>query len=213
MTESEGRRGFVFIGPATSGKTSVGENIYARLGANTAFVRGLEILPDQVSIYAAERRLIPDPHFIPALERRLGIIYQNQVVFENIPRTPQQARSLIDWAENASVSLDVIDLQLTLQQVLNRSSRRLVCAACNSSYHPELKPPRMGVVCDKDGVQLSFKPGDDPTYLSRQYGEYLSERDGILETLRRLCTAKIHEVDANQTVAEVTGNLISILRI
>lgn len=161
---------------------------------------------------AAERKRISDDEFVPALNRTLQQIPDAiDVVFENIPRSASQAEELISWSQMRSVHLNVVVLELSEDDVVNRSQDRTVCPNCSLSYHPILNPPHNEGFCDHDGIPLVKKPGDDEGKLRRQYREYMQELGSVLGVFTGNSSAQVLKIDARGTVEQTAGKLFEIL--
>lgn len=208
--------GYVLIGPATSGKTSAGkylEKILSSEGIEITMIKGKDVLSERAMELCRTRNKIPDEEFVPELTKKLRELGDNNVIFENVPRSGQQASALTSWVNENDVRLEVVVLDLAEDEVVKRASMRQVCPKCDSSYHPKLKPSIETGICDNDGCSLESKPGDSEEHLRRQYGEYKTELDSILNVFENNPNIHISRINANGTVFEVSETLLNTLNI
>lgn len=209
--ESKGFSGeaFVLMGPPTSGKTSIGDDLYSSLGKDVVKVRGKDIVPERALQLSHYRQIVPDEEFIPAFLERMRNIASEKIVFENIPRTSLQAKVMVDWAVKENKHLNIVVLRLSEDQVIDRALNRLVCPHCDSTYHHSLKPSLIPGVCDRDGQSLQVKPGDKEEDLRRQYKEYLDNLSQIIPTLNSP-KSSIYLLNSDGPVAEVSQEVTQL---
>jgi adenylate kinase family enzyme len=200
---SEFSEAYVFIGPATSGKTSIGDIIEAGLGEEVLKIRGKDMIPYRSMELSRHRRKVPDDEFIPVFREVLDSITQDKVIFENIPRTAVQATEIVQWAEKKGFHLNVVIMNLSEEDVVERAADRLVCPNCDSTYNPSVKPSRVEGICDLDNNSLVRKPGDDEGDLRRQYLEYLENLEEIAPVFLNADSASFYDFDARSTIADL----------
>lgn len=204
-TQYPHRIAYILIGPPTSGKTSQAIEIEEKL--NLIRIRGADIVPDESQNREESRELVEDENFIPKFREKLAFLSKSRsgVVFDNIPRTEKQAKEIVNWANINNITLQVIVLDLTESEVVERAKQRIVCPACGESYHPILRPPNSKLVCDKDGSQLEPRPGDSDQILRKGYRKYKSEESKLLGILGK--AANVFDVSARGTVIETADRI------
>lgn len=193
---------YIIIGPPTSGKTSLSIDIGERLNAQSITGRRVSESIDLglTGNLESERKLMPDDKFIPVLKDILGKLNGGAVVLDNIPRTDNQSKALIEWAEKTGYDIKVVVLNLTEQQVIERAEKRQICPECGASYHPDLKPSTKNGVCDIDGTNLKTRSGDKPETLKAGFRNYLNLKKDVINSLSK--AAKIFVFDINGTTAD-----------
>lgn len=197
-------KAFIFIGPPTSGKTTLTQNLTSFTGAG--LLRGKDILPVMSGLFAKTRDLIPDREFIPALVDRLNTQTSKKLILDNIPRTPYQAQKVIEWATEKGTSLYVVRLRLTEDQVVDRGAYRLTCPCCSASYHPVLKPSAIANKCDSDGTELQKREGDKPELLRKSFRKHMAEADHIVAVLGN--NAAIFNIPAASSVKDTEEQML-----
>lgn len=197
---------FVFIGPPTSGKTNQAIWLSQKLPEST-ILRGRDVLPSQAEQLALKRQMIPDADFLPALSNALYFQSSKNLMLDNIPRTILQARVVVNWATDVGTNLVVVELVLSLDDVLYRSANRTACPHCGESYHPELKPSTLQGFCDRDGYELIKRVGDDPELIKMAYQRHVRFADQITQILEPV--SEVHRISASGKVADVFLELFS----
>lgn len=203
----EGAIGLIIIGPPTSGKTAQAEEFANTLPGQ--LVRGSGVVPELVREHRDNRKLIPDEKYLPALSRLLDDIGKTNVVFENIPRTREQARLLVEWARSAGTSLHVVVLDIPEEEVVERATQRLECE-CGATYNPIVKPSKVPGICDRDGKKLYIREGDKEEVVRRGYRNYRRLESELLPELGGGAT--IHKVSAEGPVEDVSVRIKEELR-
>lgn len=208
------KEAYVLLGPPGSGKSSITNDLVLLTGAKR--IRGKDLIPESTAIYGPNRKLIPDEEFVPAMRSVLNNQSLNEIksiVFDNIPRTANQAREIVKWAQNENRVLNVISLLLSVEEVLDRVLNRFVCPVCQDSYHPTAKPSLEVGICDKDKSVLVKRSGDKPELVPEAYRTYLNTVNSVIPILGNY--GNILEVSASKTVLDslslIRSNLLPAL--
>ncbi len=189
------------MGPPGAGKTTHTRSLAEFPG--TILLRGRDIKPDSVEVYEPARLLIPDEEFVPALKSRLGdlSIYGKCVILDNIPRTPEQADTLLDWLNTHGSRLAVIELDINEYEVWDRLVNRRYCESCGQAYHPKVNPTRSPGICDKDAAQLVKRVGDREELVGGSYKRYLGVLREVVPVLEN-GGAMVRRIDASGTLED-----------
>jgi adenylate kinase len=176
--------------------------------ARAQIVRGKEILPELSDVLEATRHLVPDTQFVPALQNRLTETTSPRIVFDNIPRTIPQTEIVMAWAKSNGVNVHVARLELSEDEVVDRATGRLVCPKCGESFHSLLKPSQKPGICDRDGISLERRRGDDPTTIRKGFKDHEDSDEALVESLARQ-GALIHRISASGTTPETARRLFT----
>ncbi len=182
----------IFIGPPTSGKstfTTYFEETLHLPVINASMVVDPEYIPGDGS-------LIDDAFFISSLQKRLSSEPPTGHIFDGIPRTANQVQILAEWSIGHGFPLHIIDLDLSREEVLNRTLNRELCSKCRESYHHKVKPPKNPGRCDVDGNSLIRRSDDNINVVNRRLDLFHQERNDILTAFGNL-GLKVHSIDAN----------------
>lgn len=209
-TRELARETYIFLGPPTSGKSTLAK-IFAGI-LNVSIVRGKHISPGLVSFYEKDRLLIPDEQYVPALEEYLegqDIRVSRSVVLDNIPRTAKQALVICKWGTDNGFKVRSVLLHLEEDEVVSRFEERRVCENCDTSYHPKLYPATSDGRCLADGAELIKRLGDRIEEIRRGYQSY----EKLVETVMPILSRKgeVVEIDASGTILETSQILAARL--
>ena len=159
------------LGPPGAGKGTQASRLGARFGLFHLSTGNLlrENLADRNALgllarkYMDRGELVPDEVVEAMIEERLLAIPAEQgVLFDGFPRTPEQATFLDELLQRSQRRLDAaIYLELGEADVLQRLGGRLVCTACQATYHKDVLPPKKAGVCDVCGLRIERRPDDN----------------------------------------------------
>lgn len=201
---------YVFLGPPTSGKSTLAKIFGGVLDAS--IVRGKHISPGPASLYEKNRLLIPDEQYIPALAEYLkdqDIRQSRSIIFDNIPRTAEQALVVCRWGRDEGFKVRSVILHLEEDEVVARFEERRVCENCDTSYHPKLYPATSDGKCLADGAKLIKKPGDRIEEIRRGYQNYEKLLETVMPVLHN--EGEVVEIDASGTILETSQILAARL--
>ena len=205
--DMESRRfALVFIGPPTSGKSTLANYIAETL--HLPIIQGSRII--NPNLIPTDGRLIDDDVFNESLERRLALEPSTGHIFDGIPRTKSQAKVIAEWSKKSGFPLHVIDLNMEDTEVTERTLNREVCSSCHESYHHKVKPALNSGVCDIDGSNLVRRMDDNDSAIKNRLDQFRNERDILLETLKEN-GATIHTFDANGKLGETSRTVFKEL--
>jgi len=75
---------YIFMGPPTSGKSSVASLLSKEF--RTRLIRGRDVVPNLTETYGSFRSLIPDRIFLPKLKGKMdGLGDRENITLDNIP--------------------------------------------------------------------------------------------------------------------------------
>ncbi|MBC8001106.1 MAG: adenylate kinase [Opitutaceae bacterium] len=159
------------LGPPGAGKGTQASRLRARFGLLHLSTGNLlrENLADRNALgllarkYMDRGELVPDEVVEAMIEERLLAIPPEQgVLFDGFPRTPEQAAFLDELMQRSGRRLNAaIYLELGEADVLQRLGGRLVCTACQATYHKQALPPTKAGVCDVCGLRIERRPDDN----------------------------------------------------
>lgn len=201
---------YIFLGPPTSGKSTLGKIFGGILDAS--IIRGKHISPELSSFYEKDRLLIPDELYVPALTEYLkeqDVRTSHSVVFDNIPRTVEQAIAVCRWGVDNGFKIRSILLHLEEDEVVSRFEERRVCKNCDTSYHPKLYPATSDGRCLADGAELVKRPGDRVEEIRRGYQNYEKLLETVMPVLYK--EGEVVKIDASGTILETSQILAARL--
>jgi adenylate kinase len=208
-------RNFVFIGSPGSGKGTHADLMSSRLGIlhiSTGDLYRDEMeqgtpLGLEAKKLLDQGKLGTDEMTETLLRRRLKQAdAQAGFILDGFPRTLAQTEILNKLLQERGQHLDAaIFLQISDRTVLDRLSGRLICSACQKSYHVEYNPPKQVGVCDVCGAKLERRKDDEPETIKKRLKVFHAQTEPILEYYRQ--KQLLVTIDANAEVEEVSARI------
>ena len=107
----------------------------------------------------APLELVPDDLVVGIVEQYLAGEGVSGFILDGFPRSVRQAEALEHML--APVALDlVINLEVSVEEVLRRIASRRVCTSCGANYNVVEKPPAMPGRCDLCGGAVEQRDDD-----------------------------------------------------
>lgn len=119
-------------------------------------------------------------------------------VLDGYPRTPDQAKYLLDLVKEKGSSIDLVVLVNNSDKlIIQRTMGRRICPSCKKVYHVDFKPSKDNVHCDVCGEEIIQRADDTENKIKVRLSEYY---DKVIPTLDILEKSGI-------PVVTVEGNL------
>lgn len=132
------------------------------------------------------------------------------ILFDGFPRTQSQAQFLDELLGHLGRQLDaLVYLQVSDEEVVSRLAGRLICRACQASYHVRFHPPAKAGVCDVCGGVLYQRSDDTPELARRRLRSFNRELEPLLELYA--AKGKLIIISGEGSIAEVRSRLVSAL--
>jgi adenylate kinase len=189
---------------------STGEAFRAAIGAGTElgnlardYLDRGDLVPDDVtvSIVAAKLQEISSDS---SPERKGGAL------FDGFPRTAAQAEGLDRELDRRGESiLTVVEIDVPVDDLVERLSGRRVCPVCGAVYHIVFNPPRVAGICDNDGAELIQRHDDTPDAIKRRLDLYFDMTAPLLEYYRQ--RGLLTTVNGAQTIDDVHRAILDVI--
>lgn len=124
-------------------------------------------------------------------------------IIDGFPRDVAQAEA---FAEPLDV---VVDLELADDALLERLSGRLICPACETTYHMTGCSPKKAGFCDKDGTALARRPDDDPEAVQHRLNLYHEVTEPLQDYYQQ--RSLLVRVDAQGEPQAITAHILGAL--
>jgi adenylate kinase len=168
-------------------------------------------LGQKVEAILARGDLVPDELTNAIVRERLAEIARAKAagevegaLFDGFPRTAAQAEALdqilADHDDRVTV---VIELQVDPEKLVDRLSKRRVCANCGAVYNLEADPPAVAGVCDRCGGALVQRDADKPEPIRRRLALYAEQTAPLLTYYGQ--RGLVEQVDGDRPIADVTA--------
>ena len=140
--------------------------------------------------------LAPDRVVNRMVEERLGCPdAAGGFILDGYPRTLAQAGELCRWLDGRGVSEVVIYLAVDYNSIIARLMGRRQCPRCGSLYNLVSQPPRVDMLCDRDGEKLVVRDDDSEAVIRERLDAYERQTTPVLEFLRQ-AGRRVEEVAA-----------------
>ena len=104
------------------------------------------------------------------------------VVLDGFPRNKKQAKALLENFKDDKIRMIVFNI--TDDEVIERTSHRLYCPVCGSTYTDnDLKPPKVEGVCDKCSGVLTRRDDDKQKVVEDRLLSYKKETKPAIDWL------------------------------
>lgn len=202
------REAFIFLGAPTSGKSSLTQYLQETIKGEVILGKGvakLAVSAENLRELEKNRQKVPDQLFLESLQERLLKVKKDKLIFDNIPRTTQQAEFLLHWFAQAEYRSHAVILEITFEEMLDRFEKRQICPVDNESYHHKAKPPKIPGICDTHGMALERRLGDNPQLLVESLADFRRNLEEIVPILDNAC--QIYRIDGTSSVADAAKDL------
>ncbi len=168
-------------------------------------------LGEQIRELIDEGRFAADDVACEIVEARLLQANGESFVLDGFPRNVAQAERLEAMLARLGRSIDrVIFINAPEQTLLERLTGRLVCYACERSFHKIFRRPRQEGLCDGCGGELSRRRDDRPDIQRERLQNYCRVTEPLVEYYRE--RGLLEEIDGSgsvrQTFSQIRGRLV-----
>ena len=148
-----------------------------------------------------------DDIIIALVKDQLDTHKGKQIIFDGFPRTLNQVLAFDNLLgvqrENVSI---VINLQVDLDQLVDRVSGRFSCKECGAVYHDKNKRPLQDGVCDRcQGTEFVRRTDDQPEVLRNRVRTYLDQTQAVCDFYRQ--KDLVVDLDASKDPVSVNNDL------
>jgi len=205
----------ILMGPPGAGKGTQAARLADKLGVphvSTGDIlrhhvnRGTQ-LGKKAHEYMAAGKLVPDDLVIEMVRRRLK--EKDAVpgfILDGFPRTLPQATALDGFAP-----VDVVvNLYLDPEDLVKRSTGRLVCPKDDTVYHILTNPPRTKGRCDKCGSTLVVREDDREEVVRTRIRTYDERTDPLAQYYKE--KGLLRDVYGSGHIEEVRARILDALR-
>jgi adenylate kinase len=185
----------ILLGPPGVGKGTQAGFVSQRYGIPhvstgdmlRAAVRARNQLGLEAKHHMDSGRLVPDRVIIDLVAQRIREPDCDAgFVLDGYPRTVTQARAMAA----AGIAIDiVVEFWLPTQELLRRSSGRLVHPASGRTYHAVFNPPKVPGKDDVTGQDLVQRPDDRPDAAARRLDVHEQHASALVEHYKALVAA------------------------
>jgi adenylate kinase len=173
---------------------------------------GDEIGVDSQSLIKAGK-LVPDETVNHLVEQRLAASdCRGGMILDGYPRTPNQARVLLDLLGSYGFRPAVVHLVVDRERIVRRLSGRRICPVCGTLYSLKTNPPKVTGICDLDGAQLITRPDDREDVIRERLMQYETQTRPLLDYFRQEGVPVIEIGGASKTPEQISNEVCEELR-
>ncbi|WP_373437902.1 adenylate kinase [Metamycoplasma equirhinis] len=180
----------IFLGAPGAGKGSVAGMLvkkynYLQLSTGDMFraeIKNQTPLGLKIKNILDSGKYVDDALTNELVEKKLSqLVAENKpFILDGYPRTIDQL-NFLKSLENKNIKIgNVILLEITKQQIIDRLSKRRVCPNCKTIYHLELFPPLHGDVCSKCESKIIKRPDDEPEVIEKRLAVYKEQTECLI---------------------------------
>ena len=163
--------------------------------------------------YLDSGALVPDDVTVKMLADRISKADAARgFVLDGYPRNIEQAVVLDRMlGERGARVSGVLDIEVPIDELVNRLAGRLICRAGSHPYHREYAPPKVPGVCDIDGSELYQRDDDSEDVVRTRVGVFERDTMPVREHYRALGTPVV-TIDGARAQAVVEADLTAAVR-
>ena len=181
---------------------STGDMLRAAVREGTEFGR-------KANEYMSAGELVPDDVIIGVVDERLekDDTRARGFILDGFPRTVPQAEALMEISRPRGLDV-VINLDVSLEVVMERIAARRVCTECGTNYSVHA-PPETDWTCDVCGGQVVQRPDDTEAAIRRRLDLYEQETAPLLEWFAQRDLLEV--VNGCGSLDDITERLIRVI--
>lgn len=210
----------VLLGPPGAGKGTQAKRISEKfelphISSGDIFRENLNKqteLGKKAEEYMNRGELVPDDITISMIRERLSRPdCEEGALLDGFPRTPAQAKALDEMLSDFAGEVDAVPyINVPEIELVERLSGRLTCRAKGHIFHKKYNPPQEPGICDYDGSELYQREDDKPETVKRRIRVYMEQTQPLIDYYQK--KSVMIEVDGDQSIEEVTTDLVSALK-
>ena len=210
----------LLMGPPGAGKGTQAERLIADYGIPQistgdmfrAAVKAGTPLGREAKSYMDKGALVPDTVTVGIVRERL-----NQPdcakgwILDGFPRTTAQAAALDAILHDIGINITaVLDITAGREDLIRRTSGRLICRKCGATFHKEFKPPKKAGICDICGGELYQRDDDKEETVRNRLAVYEKQTRPLVDYYK--VGGCYYEINGSQPMDKVYEDLTAALK-
>ncbi|WP_036452870.1 adenylate kinase family protein [Mycoplasma buteonis] len=209
-------KNIIFMGMPGAGKGTVASLIKEKtnlfhLSTGEVFRNEIKNKTDlglKVQEYVTSGGYVPDEITNKIVAKAIDSLIENKqrFILDGYPRTLAQVEFL---QAQYGDQFAVIELKVSVDEVLRRLGGRRVCPLCQTAYHVEFKKPKNEGHCDLDNQELLIRADDYADKIVNRLDIYNQQTKPLLNYYQN--SNNLYTVDASATPDEVAKKVLEII--
>ena len=165
-------------------------------------------LGQKAAQYMNAGKLVPDQLTIDLVQERLSRLdCEDGFILDGFPRSKIQADALDDILED--MEYKVIYIDIPLNEVAARNSKRVNCRSCRQVYNLEKNPPAKEGICDSCRGELYQREDDKIEVIEHRYEVYIENTKPLVDFYA--ARKKLTRVGGEGGIEEVFERVLGVL--
>lgn len=192
----------IMLGAPGSGKGTIGTEIcdefnLVHVATGDIFreeMKNQTELGKKAEEYISQGKLVPDEVTVGMVKSKLDKL--ENVLLDGFPRTIDQAKALEEYLKEKGKEITaVIDLEVPDQDIIKRTSSRVICSnkECGASYNTVFMPPKVEGICDRCGSALTKRKDDNPETIKERLDVYHKNTEPLINFYKE--ESKLETID------------------
>ncbi len=175
---------------------STGDIFRANIKANTE----LGLLANQ---FISKGELVPDEVTMGMIKDRLAEAdCEKGFILDGLPRTIVQADALEEILEGQGKKVEyVVNIEVPLENLIERLSGRRVCRNCSQTYHMMYNPSAEAGVCDDCGGELYQRADDSEATIKNRLEVFQAQSQPLVDYYQE--KGLLLSIDGEQSINQV----------
>jgi len=206
------------MGPPGAGKGTQAENLADKLDLphistgdifRDALKKNTE-MGQKAKEFIEEGELVPDNIVVGIVEERLSKNdCEDGFILDGFPRTIKQAEGLDNIIAPGELTA-VLNLEVRDEVLVERLTKRRVCAECGATFHLLFDPPEDEKQCDKCNGNLIQREDDQPETVKNRLEVYSRETAPLISYYQKKDLLK--SINGEQAINEVFEETLAKLK-
>ncbi len=135
----------------------------------------------------------------------------NGMLLDGFPRTVPQADMLNTILKLLGRSIqNVFYLNIELDLVISRLTKRVSCKKCGTPYHLVSMPPKQAGVCDRCGDELVHREDDKEETIRKRFKTFIEKTQPLIDYYKN--KGILIEIDSNKSSTDTLAEVLKYIK-
>ena len=133
----------------------------------------------------------------------------NGYILDGFPRTLDQAKLLDQLASEQDKDIILVRVVTSHDALMKRLTGRRTCATCGEIYNIYSRPPKVDLICDRDGGPALQRDDDNAESVEARLKAYEESTAPLIDHYRK--SGRMIEIDGERPVDKVFETILSVV--